>query len=84
MGKEEGREAEKEQERNKRPRGQENEEGASSPFYIESGLPGHCQVTVEWSLDRMLIPRRPCRGLWSLLLFEAMMTMTCAAAGGYV
>jgi hypothetical protein len=28
--------------------------GASSPFYSESGIPGYCQVTVEWSLDRML------------------------------
>ena len=27
---------------------------ASSPFYSGSGLPGCCQVTVRWSLDRML------------------------------
>ena len=40
-----GREAEK---------GQESEEGASSPFYSESGLPGCCQVTMGQSLDRML------------------------------
>jgi hypothetical protein len=32
---------------------QESEEGASSPFYSESGI---CQVTVGQSLDRMLIP----------------------------
>jgi len=29
---------------------QENEEGASSPFYSESGIPGCCQVTVGWSI----------------------------------
>ena len=28
--------------------------GASSPFYTGSGLPGCCQVTGGWSLDRML------------------------------
>ena len=33
---------------------QEREEGASSPFYSGSGLPGYCQVTMGWSLDRML------------------------------
>ena len=44
--------AEKEQERNKRPR--EQGERASSPFYSESGLLGCCQVTVGWSLDRIL------------------------------
>jgi hypothetical protein len=45
---------------------QEREEGASSPFYSGSGLPGYCQVTVGrsihgccqvtvgCSLDRML------------------------------
>ena len=27
------------------------EEGASSPFYSESGTPGCCQVTVGQSLD---------------------------------
>jgi hypothetical protein len=26
----------------------------SSPFYSGSGLPGYCQVTVGWSLDRMI------------------------------
>jgi hypothetical protein len=38
----------------KREREQESEEGASSPFYSVSGLPGCCQVTVGWSLDKML------------------------------
>ena len=38
----------------KRVREQESEEGASSPFYSESGLPACCQVTVWWNLDRML------------------------------
>jgi hypothetical protein len=33
---------------------QERKEGASSPFYFASGTPGCCQVTVGWSLDRML------------------------------
>jgi hypothetical protein len=33
---------------------QESEEGASSPFYNESGIPGCCQIIVERSLD--LIP----------------------------
>jgi hypothetical protein len=32
---------------------QESKEGASSPFYSESGIPGCCQVTVGRSLDRM-------------------------------
>ena len=27
------------------------EEGASAPFYNESGTPGYCQVTAGWSLD---------------------------------
>jgi hypothetical protein len=42
--------------RGKKARRQERErqEGASSPFYSGSGLPGCCQVTVEWSLDRIL------------------------------
>jgi hypothetical protein len=39
-----------------RTREQEREEGASSPFYSESGTPGCCQVTVGWSLDKMLTP----------------------------
>ena len=30
---------------------QEREEGASSPFYSESGIPGCCQVTV---MDRFI------------------------------
>ena len=42
---------EREQEgKSKRERG----EGTSSPFYSGSGLLDCCQVTVEWSLDRML------------------------------
>ena len=32
---------------------QESEEGASSPFYIESGTPGYCQVTVGWSVEEL-------------------------------
>ena len=37
-------------------REQENKraEGASSPFYSESGKPGCCQVTVGQNLDKML------------------------------
>jgi hypothetical protein len=43
------------QRKSKRAReGQESEEGASSPFYSESGILGYCQVTVGQSLDRML------------------------------
>jgi len=38
----------------KRARARENEEGASSLFYSESGIPGCCQVTVGRSLDRVL------------------------------
>jgi preprotein translocase subunit SecG len=38
-----------------RVRRQESEEGASSPFYSESGTPGFCQVTVGQSLDKMPI-----------------------------
>ena len=33
---------------------QERAEGASSPFYSESGIPGCCQVTVGQSLEEML------------------------------
>jgi hypothetical protein len=36
--------------------GYDSEEGASSPFYSESGIPGNSQVTVGQSLDEMLIP----------------------------
>jgi hypothetical protein len=32
----------------------EREEGASSPFYNVSGLLGCCQVTVRWSLERIV------------------------------
>ena len=46
---------EKEQEQEKRAREQEREkereEGASSPFYSESDIPGYCQVTMGQSLD---------------------------------
>ena len=45
------------EDRSKRAREeQESEEGASSPFYSESGTPVYCQVNV-WSLDRMLTHR---------------------------
>ena len=37
-----------------RAREQERKEGASSPFYSESGIPGYCQVTVGRSLEEML------------------------------
>jgi hypothetical protein len=40
------------QSENKKTRARE--EGPSSPFYSESGTPGCCQVTVGWSLDKML------------------------------
>jgi hypothetical protein len=32
----------------------ERKEGASIPFYSESGIPGCCQVTVGKSLDKIL------------------------------
>jgi hypothetical protein len=41
----------KRQSRSKRAR---ERGGASSPFYSESGTPGCCQVTVGWSLDKIL------------------------------
>jgi hypothetical protein len=44
---------EQKQGRSKRTRDQGSEEGASSPFYSGSGLPGCCQLTVGWSLDRI-------------------------------
>ena len=54
----EGREGEHELEDRVGARKQEREEGASSPFYSESGIPGCCQVTrgVEGraNLDNML------------------------------
>jgi hypothetical protein len=37
-------------------RGRERTEGVSSPFYSDSGIPGCSQVTVGWSLDKMLTP----------------------------
>jgi len=32
----------------------ESKEGANSPFYSKPGLPGCCQVTAGWGLERML------------------------------
>ena len=43
----------REQSESKKAREQEGAKGASSPFYSESGIPGCCQVTVGWSLDKM-------------------------------
>jgi len=40
--------------RGKSLREQENEEGPSSPFYSESGIPDCCQVTVEQGLEETL------------------------------
>jgi hypothetical protein len=37
-------------ERQKSKRDKEEEEGSSSPFYREPGLPGYCQVTVGRSV----------------------------------
>jgi len=34
----------------------ESKKRASSSFYRELGIPGHCQVTVRWNLDKMLTP----------------------------
>jgi hypothetical protein len=50
-----GERGEQEQESRARARKQESkrEEGASSPFYSESGTPGCFQVTVGRSLDKM-------------------------------
>ena len=50
-----GREGE--EDKGERAEEQEREEGASSPFYSESGTPVCCQVTVGQSLDRMLTIR---------------------------
>ena len=47
-----GREGE--EDKGERAEEQEREEGASSPFYSESGTPVCCQVTVGRSLDKML------------------------------
>jgi hypothetical protein len=41
----------------KKARDQEREEGASSPFYSESGTPGCCQVTVGRSLTIMILTK---------------------------
>jgi hypothetical protein len=48
MGKDKETEGRARDQEGKRPR------GANSTFYSGSGLPGCCQVTVGWSLDRML------------------------------
>jgi hypothetical protein len=54
-GKGMGGEREQESQRPEREaKGQEREEGISSHLYSGRGLPGCCQVTVGWSLDRML------------------------------
>ena len=45
---------EAERQEGKRSRDQESEEGASSPFSSESGIPSCCQVTVGQSLEEML------------------------------
>jgi hypothetical protein len=42
------------QSESKKEREQKREEGTSSPIYSESGLPGHCQITIGQSLDKML------------------------------
>ena len=46
----------REQSESKKAREQEGAKGASSPFYSESGITGCGQVTVGWSLDKMLTP----------------------------
>jgi hypothetical protein len=40
----------------RKARAREREEGASSPFYSGSDIPGCFQVTVGQSLDKMLTP----------------------------
>jgi hypothetical protein len=50
MGKEGGRDEGTAEGKSKRRRGQ------VAPFFSGSGLTGCCQVTVGWSLDRMLTP----------------------------
>ena len=49
-----GREGGREEQEQEKAREQESKEGANSPFYSESGIPGYCRVTVGQSLDRML------------------------------
>ena len=51
----EGREGEHELEDRVGARKDKREEGASSPFYSESGIPGCCQVTVGQSLEAVLV-----------------------------
>jgi hypothetical protein len=50
-------EQEQEQVERARARRQDNEEGASSPFYRETGTLGCCQVSVWWSLNKMPTPK---------------------------
>jgi hypothetical protein len=52
-------------------RRQESKEGANSPLYNGSGLSGCCQVTVGWSLDRMLtVPSCTCFALYCFVFKE--------------
>ena len=53
-GKKGGREAGKEQGRSKTPRGQESKEGTAAPFIVGQAYLVFFQVTVGWSLDRIL------------------------------
>ena len=47
-----------EEEEGKKAR-EDREKGASRHFYSESGIPGCCQTTVGWSLDKMLTVDTP-------------------------
>ena len=49
-----GKRTKREKEGKSKIKRQDQAEGASSPFNIKSGIPGCCQVTVGWSLDKML------------------------------
>jgi hypothetical protein len=53
------REREKERDRDREREKERERGGASSPFYSESGTPGCCQVTVGWSLNKMLTMPNP-------------------------
>jgi hypothetical protein len=37
-----------------RAKGKREKRGRAAPFYGESGIPTCCQLTVGWSLDKML------------------------------
>jgi hypothetical protein len=50
MGREVGREEQGSKNPREQKKEQEREEGASSPFYGESGLTGCCQVAMGWSI----------------------------------